>query len=104
MCAPGLGFRRVFTLLVGGRGFYAVTPLDRYVWGGSYEPRSLIWNSRWVTTVRGIVESREALARPADPHTAVILRCLRAVDGPARIRVALDLGARFGLECSAKLA
>lgn len=30
-------------------GVYAAAPAGRYVWGGYYEPGSLIWSSRWVT-------------------------------------------------------
>ena len=34
---------------LGAPGGFAVTPADtRYVWGGYYEPGSLIWRSRWV--------------------------------------------------------
>ncbi|MGH9130097.1 MAG: glycoside hydrolase family 15 protein, partial [Acidimicrobiales bacterium] len=47
-------------------------------------------------TTSGIVESREALAFPADPHTAVVLRRIRAVEGPARMQVLLDPRADFG--------
>ncbi|BCI90914.1 hypothetical protein NIIDMKKI_61200 [Mycobacterium kansasii] len=46
-------------------------------------------------TTDGIVECREALAFPGDPHT-VVLRRIRALDGPARMRVALDVRAGFG--------
>ena len=85
----------VFTALLGGRGGYAITPADsRYVSGGHYEPGSLIWRSRWVTG--SITECREALALPADPHRCVILRRVEAIDGPAKVRVALDLRAGFG--------
>jgi alpha,alpha-trehalase len=48
-------------------------------------PRTLIWNSRWVTD-DGIIESQEAFALPADPHTVVVVRRIRAFDGPTRIR------------------
>jgi GH15 family glucan-1,4-alpha-glucosidase len=43
-----------------------------------------------------VTECREALARPADPHRAVLLRRIMAVDGPARVHVTLDLRASFG--------
>ena len=49
--------------LIGGGGTYAVTPTDRFVWGGYYEHGSLIWRSRWITD-DAIVECREALALP----------------------------------------
>ena len=55
-CLPGT-LTRVFSTLIGGRGYYAITPVDAFTWGGYYAPRALVWNSRWVTT-RGIVESR----------------------------------------------
>jgi hypothetical protein len=95
MCAPVWDADAVFSTLIGGAGCYAVTPLERHTWGGYYEPRTLVWNSRWVTT-SGIVECRDALALPADPRTAVILRRVSAPDGPARLRVVLDVRAGFG--------
>jgi GH15 family glucan-1,4-alpha-glucosidase len=82
---------------------YAVTPTDpRMVWGGYYEEASLIWRSRWITTT-GIVECREALAFPGDPHTAVVLRRIMAIDGPARVRVVLDARAGFGTHAMGSL-
>jgi len=33
----------VSSSLIGGRGVYAICPSDHFVWGGSYEPGSLIW-------------------------------------------------------------
>jgi hypothetical protein len=96
MCAPRWDSGAVFSTLIGGKGLYAVTPTDpRFVWGGSYEQGSLIWRSRWITS-SGIVECREALAFPADPHTAVILRQIIAVDGPAKVGAVLDARADFG--------
>jgi hypothetical protein len=98
MCVPRWDSPAVFSALLGGDGVYAVSPdHPRFVWGGRYEDRSLIWRSRWVTT-DGIVECREALAFPGDPHTAVVLRRIRALDGPARIRITLDLRANFGAD------
>ncbi len=97
MCAPRWDSDAVFSTLIGGAGCYGVTPVGRYTWGGYYERRSLIWISRWVTDT-GVVESREALATPADAQTAVILRRIRALDGPARVRVVLDVRAGFGAE------
>lgn len=55
----------------------------------------MIWKSRWVTT-EGIIECWEALAQPADPHRAVLLRRILAVSGPARMNVALEARASFG--------
>ncbi len=96
LCAPTWDSLAVFANLVGGRGCYSIYPTDTYVWGGYYEPGSLIWRSRWTTT-RGRLESREALVVPADPHTLVLLRRVENVDGaPARADVRLDLRAEFG--------
>ncbi|SDB92969.1 Glucoamylase (glucan-1,4-alpha-glucosidase), GH15 family [Raineyella antarctica] len=96
MCVPQWHDDAVFATLLGGRGSFAVTPADpRYVWGGRYEDGTLVWISRW-TTGSGIIESREALARPGDPHHAVVLRRIRAVLGPAVVRVVLDVRAGFG--------
>jgi hypothetical protein len=83
MCVPRWDSGAVFAALIGGAGGYAITPVDRYVWGGYYEPGSLIWRSRWVTT-SGIIECREALAYPGDPHRAVLLRRVIALDGDAQ--------------------
>ncbi|MBB4986818.1 hypothetical protein GGE06_007789 [Streptomyces sp. SFB5A] len=65
------------------------------MWGGYYEQGSLIRRSRWITT-GGVVECREALVHPGDPHRAVVLRRILAVDGETRLRVTLNLAARFG--------
>ncbi|MEU8265551.1 glycoside hydrolase family 15 protein [Sphaerisporangium sp. NPDC049002] len=96
LCVPGWDSDAVFTSLLGGEGTYAVTPSDtRFVWGGHYDSGSLIWNSRWVTSA-GVVECREALAFPGDPDCAVLLRRVRAVEGPAEVVVILDPRADFG--------
>jgi GH15 family glucan-1,4-alpha-glucosidase len=96
MCAPRWDSDAVFSTLIGGAGVYAVTPAERsFVWGGYYEPGSLIWHSRWVTTSQEI-ECREALAMPGDPHTAVALRRVLAIDGETQVRVFLDPRAGFG--------
>ncbi|HET7309862.1 MAG TPA: glycoside hydrolase family 15 protein [Mycobacteriales bacterium] len=96
MCAPRWDSPAVFSELVGGEGVFAVSPdVDRYVWGGHYEPRSLIWRSRWVTT-DGIVESRDALAFPGDEGRAVILRRVRAVDCAAPVKVTVAPSGDFG--------
>ncbi len=104
MCFPGWDGDGVFSALIGGDGGYAITPRDRFVWGGYYEERSLIWRSRWVTVDNAIIECREALALPARPDRAVILRRVSAVRGEARIRVALDVRPAFGRERLRKLA
>ena len=85
MCAPRWDSDAVFSSLLGGTGGYAITPTDPYVWGGHYEPGTLIWRSRWVTHT-GIIESREALAFPGQEHRAVILRRIIATDGDARVQ------------------
>lgn len=95
LCAPAWHDDAVFAALVGGRGAYAVTPRGRHVFGGYYEEGTLIWRSRWVTD-EGIVECREALAFPGDPDRLVLLRQLRAVDGPAHLSVVLDPHGEYG--------
>ncbi|MGH3622128.1 MAG: glycoside hydrolase family 15 protein [Sciscionella sp.] len=96
MCAPRWDSDGVCSSLLGGAGLYAVTPQEvRHVWGGYYERQSLIWRSRWVTN-EGAIECREALAFPGEPERAVLLRRIEACDGPARVRVYLDLRAGFG--------
>ena len=96
MCAPTWESDAVFANLLGGRGLYAVTPTDaRNVWGGYYEPGSLIWTSRWITG-GGIIECQEALAFPGDRHRAVLIRRIHAVDGDAAVTVTLDPRAGFG--------
>jgi alpha,alpha-trehalase len=98
MCLPCWDSAAVFNSLLGGGGVYAVSPEEpRFVWGGHYEQRSLIWRSRWVTT-DGIVECREALVFPGEPRTAVVLRRIRALDRPARMRITLDVRSGYGAE------
>ncbi len=98
MCAPRYDSDAVFSSLMGSDCSYEVTPHGRYVWGGYYEDGSLIWRSRWVTGDGGIVECREALALPPDPHRVVVLRRIRAIRGAARVDVTLRPGADFGRE------
>jgi hypothetical protein len=98
MCSPRWDSPAVFSSLLGGNGAYVVAPdRARFVWGGRYEPRTLIWRSRWVTD-DGIVECREALAFPGDPNRAVVLRRISALNKPVRMRIALDVRAGFGAE------
>ena len=80
MCAPRWDTDAVFAALLSGPGGYSVTPVDRFVWGGFYEEGSMLWRSRWVTD-HGIIECREALAFPGDPHRAVLIRRVIAVPG-----------------------
>lgn len=95
MCFPRWDSDAVFAALIGGRSNYTVVPSGRHVWGGYYEDGTLIWRSRWVTDKGGIVECREALAYPGDPHRAVILRRVIAVEGDANVDITLDPAAGF---------
>ena len=95
MCVPTWDSPAVFAALIGGAGVYAISPVGRYVWGGYYEEGTLIWHSRWVTAT-GVVECREALAYPAHPHHAVLLRRVMAVDGDAEVDVVLSPHAEYG--------
>ena len=94
LCAPGWDGPPAFSRLVGGEGVYAVTPVEPFVWGGYYEPGSLVWRSRW-TMAGARVECREALACPSDPHRVVLLRRVDAVDGASRVEVVLQVAAGF---------
>jgi hypothetical protein len=102
LCFPRWDSDAVFSQLIGGDGGYSITPVLPHVWGGYYEPASLIWRSRWATT-DGLIESREALAFPGDPHRAVLLRRILAVEGDARVRVVLAPRARFGQDGMSRL-
>jgi hypothetical protein len=102
MCFPRWHDDAVFGALIGGRSGYAISPSGRFVWGGHYEGGGLIWRSRWITT-DGIVECREALALPAAPDRAILLRQVIAVEGPARLEVALAAGAAFDRHGMARL-
>jgi len=95
LCVPRWDSPSVFTSLIGGTGSYAVTPIGRFVWGGYYEERSLIWRNRWVTE-SGIIECRDALLFPPDDHRAVILRRVLARSTRARVAVRLDPRAEYG--------
>src|ERR1700689_1129238 len=102
LCAPRWDSPAVFSGLLGGAGRYTVTPADPWhVWGGYYENGSLIWRNRWVGD--GRIECREALAMPADPHRAVLLRRIEAIDGTATMAVTLDLRAGYGRATMAEL-
>jgi alpha,alpha-trehalase len=95
LCAPRWDSPSVLSGLLGGGGHYRITPADRWhVWGGYYENGTLIWRSRWVGDWR--MECREALAMPADPHRAVLLRRIEAIDGAAKADVLLDRRAGYG--------
>jgi GH15 family glucan-1,4-alpha-glucosidase len=96
LCFPSWDSAGLFSSLIGGDGTYAITPRDRHVWGGSYEPGSLIWRQRWVTDTDGIVETREALALPTRPDRGVLLRRVIAQKGTARVTVRLDPRGEYG--------
>ena len=95
MCFPHWDSEPLFSALIGGGGTYAVTPIERHVWGGYYEPRSLIWRSRWATR-DAIVECRQALALPADPGRVTILCRAATHRGSARLLALLDPRAALG--------
>ncbi|PYC88396.1 glycoside hydrolase [Streptomyces tateyamensis] len=95
LCAPGWDSPAVFSTLIGGPGWYRVGPAGPAVHSGYYEAGSLVWRARWVTT-GGMVECRQALAMPGDPHRLVLLHRIRAVDGPAAVDVLLRPAAEFG--------
>jgi alpha,alpha-trehalase len=96
MCFPAWHDDAVFSTLIGGDGDYAVTPVDRFVWGGYYESGSLIWRSRWLTDDGAVIECREALALPARRDRVVVLRRVIARRGTARVEVVLDPRGEFG--------
>ncbi len=98
MCFPGWADEGIFAALLGGGGDYSVRPAGRYVWGGYYEPGSLIWRSRWVTENNAIIECREALALPARSSQAVVLRRVAVCAGTARVDIHLNPRAGFGQE------
>ncbi|MCE5291970.1 MAG: glycoside hydrolase family 15 protein [Nocardiaceae bacterium] len=96
MCAPRWESDACFAGLLGGPGVFAVKPnSSRFVWGGSYEERSMIWRNRWICD-DGVVTVREALAYPGDPRRAVLMRRIIATEGDAQVEVILDVRANFG--------
>jgi len=103
LCAPRWHDDAVFASLIGGEGAYAVTPTTRCVWGGSYEPGTLIWRNRWATDQDRVVTCRDALAMPTLLDSLVLLRRVEATDGDARVRVLLDARAAFGRERAREL-
>jgi len=95
MCFPGWDGDPVFASLLGAPALYAVSPVAPAVWGGWYEPGTLVWHSRW-TSGASIVECREALAFPGARDRAVLLRRVEAVHGDARVAAVLDLRTDWG--------
>jgi GH15 family glucan-1,4-alpha-glucosidase len=102
-CFPRWDSGAVFSALIGGHGAYSITPRGRLVWGGYYEPGSLIWRSRWVTG-DATIECREALALPSHPDRAIILRRVIARKGTARVDVRLNPRGDYGREAARGLA
>ena len=100
---PGWDSDAVFSALIGGAGGYAITPIERFVWGGYYEPSSLIWRNRWVTVGESVIECREALVLPARPDRAVVLRRLTAQRNRAHVEVMLNPRASFGADSLGRL-
>ena len=95
LCVPRWDSPATFSGLLGGSRPVPGRPADPWhVRGGYYENGSLIWRSRWVGDNK--VECREALAMPADPHRAVLLRRVEALDGAAKVTAALDIRATYG--------
>ncbi len=95
LCTPKWESDAIFSNLIGGGGTYAVTPTaEAFVWGGHYEPGSLIWRNRWTTTEQRI-ECRDALAYPGNPTTAVVVRRI-STQTRAAVRIVLDPRAGFG--------
>jgi hypothetical protein len=99
LCAPRWDSPAVLGSLVGTDTAYAVTPSDAYVWGGHYEPGTLIWRNHWTTTTT-ILECRDALAHQVEPtssaQTVTVLRRVEALEDDAHVDVVLDLRAGFG--------
>lgn len=95
MCAPRWDSDAVFASLIGGDSFYAVTPVERFTWGGYYETASLIWRSRWITA-SGIIECREALGFPADTGRAVLLRQVLSPETTQQVDISLAPKGGFG--------
>ncbi len=102
MCFPRWHSPSIFSSLIGGLGGYSVSPQGRFVWGGFYEPGTLIWRSRWVGE-ESIIECREALALPADPSRGVLLRRVMAVSGTARLDIALSVRSDYGASAVRRL-
>lgn len=95
MCFPHWDSDPLFSTLIGGGGTYAVTPAERHVWGGHYEPGTLIWRNRWATC-GALVECRQALALPADPARVTILCRALAQRGSCKLHVVLNPLANYG--------
>ena len=103
MCFPHWESDGIFSSLIGGDGGYAVTPTTRFVWGGYYERGTLIWRSRWITVDNAVIECREALALPARPDRAVVLRRVIAQNDTAHVETVLHPRGAFGDQALGRL-
>lgn len=95
LCAPRWDSDAVFSSLLGGASCYQVEPRGRYVWGGYYQPGTLIWCNRWVLDDGTVVECHDALALPGDPRHLLLLRRVLVLRGRATVRATLDARAGF---------
>lgn len=95
LCFPGWSSPPVLTSLLGMPGAYSIRPEGWHVSGGSYEPGSLIWRTRWHGP-HGLLECRDSFTFPGDPGRAVLIRRLTAVRGEWSVRVVLHLAGDFG--------
>ena len=94
---PSLGLPGRPLIADGREGIFAITPVEPSVWGGYYEPGTLIWRNRWTTTSTR-VECRDALALPANEHRTIVLRTIEAIEQAVTLRLVLDLRAEFGAQ------
>ena len=95
LCAPRWESPAIFADLLGGGGVYAVRPGTPSIWGGSYEPGSLIFRSHW-TGRSDALELRDALALPSNADSLTLLRRIEAVDGDTSVEIELDLRTDYG--------
>ena len=95
LCFPLWHDPAVFGRLIGSNVSFTVRPRGRFTHAGHYEDGTLVWHARWVTE-SGTVECRDALALPAGPRRAVLLRQIVGVAGQVTVDVSLDV--RFDYE------
>lgn len=95
LCFPGWASPPVLTSLLGMPGAYSIRPEGWHVGGGSYEPGTLIWRTRWHGP-DGVLECRDALTLPGHRDRAVLIRRLTAVRGEWAASAALHLAGDFG--------
>ncbi len=90
LCAPRWESPAVFAGLLGGGGGYSVQPTGVAVWGGSYDPGTLIFRSRWTGRTDSL-EVREALALPSNRDSLTLLRRVEAVEGEVEVEQAAEV-------------